>query len=129
MLANVAYLDVWARQTVILRGFFALALVDQTIHQIYDRCLRRFEDRIEGRLRRLLEQGRIPPTDTGLLAATLPAMVEFFTCRFFGTDEAVSRHSFRFDQAVRILSESWYRAVYGRVPPDGYIDERHRLTE
>src|SRR5579884_2129214 len=78
MLANAAYLGVWARETKIIGEFFALSLVDGTIRAIYDRHRRRFEERIEGRLARLRSQERIPPTDTKLLAATLSAMVEFF---------------------------------------------------
>ena len=127
VLANVAYLDVWARETKIVGEFFALSLIDAEIHRIYDQHRRRFEERIEGRLARLLNQGRIPPTDTKLLAATLSAMVEFFAFRFFATDEAVSKNNYRFDEAVRILSESWYRAVYGRTPPEGYPYEQHQL--
>lgn len=126
VLANVAYLDVWARESKILGEFFALSLVDDTIRAIYDRRRRRFEERIAGRLRRLTEQERIPPTDPKLLAATLSAMVEFFAFRFFATDEAVSRHNFRFDEAVRVLSESWYRAVYGKTPPEDVCYEDYR---
>jgi AcrR family transcriptional regulator len=129
VLANVAYLELWARETKIIGEFFALSLVDETVREIYDQLRRRFEERIEGRLKRLLAQGRIPETNTKLLAATLSAMVEFFAFRFFATDEAVSRRHFRFDEAVRILSESWYRAVYGKTPPDGYPYHHHRLTE
>ena len=126
VLANVAYLEVWARETRIIGEFFALSLVDDTIRAIYDQHRRRFEQRIEGRLKRLVAQGRIPETNTRLLAATLSAMVEFFAFRFFATDEEVSRKHFRFDEAVRILSETWYRAVYGRMPPEGYPYHLHQ---
>lgn len=127
VLANVAYLEVWARETKIIGEFFALSLIDVETHRIYDQHRRRFEERIEGRLARLLNQGRIPPTDTKLLAATLSAMVEFFAFRFFATGEAVSKKNYRFDEAVQILSESWYRAVYGRTPPGDYPYKRHQL--
>lgn len=127
VLSTVAYLEVWARETKIIGEFFALSLVDETIRDLYDRHRRRFEERIEGRLRRLLAQERIPATDTRLLAATLSAMVEFFAFRFFATNESVSREHFTFGEAVRILSESWYRAVYGRTPPEGYPYEQHGL--
>jgi AcrR family transcriptional regulator len=129
VLANVAYLEIWARETKIIGEFFALSLVDETIREIYDQRRRRFEERIEARLKRLLVQGRIPETNTKLLAATLSAMVEFFAFRFFATDEEVSRRHFRFDEAVRILSESWYRAVYGRMPPEGYPYQQHRIDD
>jgi AcrR family transcriptional regulator len=129
VLANAAYLDVWARETKIIGEFFALSLVDTTIHTIYDNHRRRFEERIAGRLGRLLAQKRIPPADPKLLAATLSAMVEFFAFRFFATDEVVSRRQYTFEEAVRILSETWYRAVYGRMPPDDYPYERFRQEE
>lgn len=129
VLANVAYLDVWQRETKIIGEFFALSLVDATIHEIYDRHRRRFEDRIEGRLQRLLTQGRIPRAEPKLLAATLSTMVEFFAFRFFATNEAVSCTNYPFRDAVRILSESWYRAVYGKTPPDDYPYDRHLREE
>lgn len=129
VLANTAYLDVWRRETKIIGEFFALSLVDATIHEIYDRHRRRFEERIEGRLDRLLAQGRIPPADPKLLAATLSAMVEFFAFRFFATGETVSRQYYQFRDAVRILSDSWYRAVYGRTPPEDYPYDRYVTEE
>ncbi len=125
VLANAAYLDVWRHETKIISEFFALSLVDDAIHQIYDRHRRRFEERIEGRLTRLLVQERIPAVDPKLLAATLSAMVEFFAFRFFATSETVSARHYRFPDAVRILSESWYRAVYGRTPPEDYAYDHH----
>lgn len=117
ILANCAYLGVWARQTKIIGEFFALSLVDTEISDIYSRHRRRFEDRIAGRLTRLMESNRIPPCNPLLLAAALSSMVEFFAFRFFATQEEVSVDRYSFNDAVALLSESWYRAVYGRTPP------------
>jgi AcrR family transcriptional regulator len=117
ILANIAYLSVWARRTKIVGEFFALSLVDGEIREIYGRHRRRFEDRIAGRLSRLMESNRIPPCDPVLLAAALSSMVEFFAFRFFATHEEVSVDRYAFNDAVALLSESWYRAVYGRTPP------------
>lgn len=136
ILANAAYLGVWVRQTKIIGEFFALSLVDDEIRQMYSRHRRRFEDRIAGRLTRLLASDRIPPTDPILLAATLSSMVEFFAFRFFATREEVSVDHYSFDDAVAMLSESWYRAVYGRTPPftfdrsivDGLADLRRGFS-
>lgn len=117
ILANIAYLSLWARRTKIIGEFFALSLVDREIQEIYGRHRRRFEDRIAGRLSRLMESNRIPPCDPVLLAAALSSMVEFFAFRFFATHEEVSVDRYSFNDAVALLSESWYRAVYGRTPP------------
>ncbi|MGH2584696.1 MAG: TetR/AcrR family transcriptional regulator [Dehalococcoidia bacterium] len=117
ILANIAYLSVWARRTKIIGEFFALSLVDGEIREIYSRHRRRFEDRIAGRLSRLVESNRIPPCDPVLLAAALSSMVEFFAFRFFATHEEISVERYSFNDAVALLSESWYRAVYGRTPP------------
>jgi len=118
ILANVAYLEVWRREAKIMGEFFALSLVDEEISVAYARYRERFESRIAGRLGRLMERGRIPQGDPALLAATLSSMVEFFAFRFFVTDEAISTEHYRFSDAVRVLSESWYRAVYGKLPPE-----------
>jgi AcrR family transcriptional regulator len=118
ILANAAYLEVWRRESKIMGEFFALSLVDEEIRNTYTKYRQRFEDRIAGRLARLLESGRIPPADPALLAATLSSMVEFFAFRFFATEEAISTEHYRFSDAVRVLSESWYRAVYGKMPPE-----------
>jgi AcrR family transcriptional regulator len=118
VLANVAYLQVWQREAKLIGEFFALSLVDDHVHGIYDYHRRRFEERIDGRLQRLLDQGRIPPTDPRLLAASLSSMVEFFAFRFFATEDTVSAKNYTFGDAVKILSECWYRAVYGQLPPE-----------
>jgi AcrR family transcriptional regulator len=129
VLANIAYLQVWQREAKLIGEFFALSLVDDQVHHIYDYHRRRFEERIEGRLQRLLDQGRIPETDPRLLAAALSAMVEFFAFRFFATDDTVSAKHFTFGDAVKILSECWYRAVYGQLPPATAIyDEDNALV-
>lgn len=117
ILANCAYLGVWARRTNIIGEFFALSLVDAEIREMYSRHRARFEDRIAGRLTRLMESNRIPPCDPVLLAAALSSMVEFFAFRFFATHEDISVDRYSFNDAVALLSESWYRAVYGRTPP------------
>ena len=113
ILANIAYLEVWRREAKIMGEFFTLSLVDEEISAAYQRYRERFESRIAGRLGRLMDSGRIPPGDPALLAATLSSMVEFFAYRFFVTEEAISTEHYRFSDAVRVLSESWYRAVYG----------------
>jgi hypothetical protein len=127
LLANIAYLKIWSKDSKIIGEFFALSLVDDTVRELYARQRKRFEERIEGRIRRLLEQNRIPATDPKLLAAALSAMVEFFAFRFFATGEEVSTANFEFQDAVRILSDSWYRAVYGRLPPEDYQYEQQQL--
>lgn len=118
ILANIAYLEVWRREAKIMGEFFALSLVDEEISVAYARYRERFESRIAGRLGRLIDSGRIPPADPALLAATLSSMVEFFAFRFFVTEEEISTQHYRFSDAVRVLSESWYRAVYGKLPPE-----------
>ena len=119
ILANAAYLEVWRRESKIMGEFFALSLVDDEIRETYARYRQRFEDRIAGRISRLIESGRIPQTDPALLAAALSSMVEFLAFRFFATDEEISTEHYRFSDAVRVLSESWYRAVYGKLPAGG----------
>lgn len=116
VLANVSYLSVWYRQSAILGEFYALSLVDSEIRAIYDAYRRKFEDRITGRISRLLAQRRIPQCSPNLLAASLSSMVEFSAFRFFCyVGDPISKDH-KFVDLVRTLSESWYRAVYGKMP-------------
>lgn len=126
VLANVSYLSVWRRQSAILGEFFALSLVDAEVREIYDTYRRKFEERMSARLAHLLEQQRIPPCSPALLAASLSAMVEFSAFRFFcSPDDPISRGS-SFTDLVETLSESWYRAVYGKAPAGCYDYAQHQ---
>lgn len=129
VLANVSYLSVWRRQSAILGEFYALSLVDAEVREIYDTYRQKFEVRITGRLERLRAQGRIPECSPGLLAASLSSMVEFSAFRFFchkGDPIAEGRN---FADLVETLSESWYRAVYGRTPGYSYDYAQHGEAE
>lgn len=120
VLANVSYLDVWRREAAVLGQFFALSLVDREVAEIYGGYRERFEARIRERIGRLLEQGRIPPSNPTVLAGALSAMVEFSAFRHFVTDDSIGHSTVTFEELVRQLSEAWYRAVYGTDAPDGY---------
>ncbi len=125
VLANASYLRVWQRESGVLSEFFGLSLSDTEINEIYEKHRKRFEDRISGRVGRLLEQQRIPPTDPTLLAASLSSMVEFMAVRFFGLGNDPIKLGYRFEDIVSILSEAWHRAVYGAPAPLGYDYEQH----
>lgn len=132
VLANVAYLSIWRRDSAVLCQFFAASLTDREIHNIYDGHRRRFEVRITGRLERLDQQGRIPRSDPVLLAASLSSMVEFMAFRYFSSEGDVIKSDYAFQDLVRSLSESWYQAVYGKAAPEGYeysryIEDRNEL--
>jgi TetR/AcrR family transcriptional regulator, ethionamide resistance regulator len=116
VLANIAYLDVWRRETVVLGEFFALSLVDPEIAESYRSYRDKFELRIMGRIERLLSLGRIPDANPRVLASTLSSMVEFSAFRHFVADDAIGHSNVTFGELVLRLSEAWYRAVYGRTP-------------
>jgi AcrR family transcriptional regulator len=129
VLANVEYLLVWQRERELLGTLFALALIDPEIHEFYARCRAEFERRIADRIARLVRQSRISDVSPNLLAATLSAMVEFAAYRFFVMpDDAISA-GVAFPDLVKMLSENWYRAVYGRKPPVSYNYSQHALAE
>lgn len=116
VLANIAYLDVWRRETVVLGEFFALSLVDPEVAENYRAYRDKFELRIMGRIERLLSLGRIPDANPRVLASTLSSMVEFSAFRHFVADDAIGHSNVTFGELVLRLSEAWYRAVYGRSP-------------
>ena len=128
-LANVAYLSVWRRQSAILGEFYALSLVDAEVREIYDAYRHKFEERMRARLALLLEQERIPPCSPALLAASLSAMVEFSAFRFFCYPGDPISQGRTFTDLVETLSESWYRAVYGKTPACGYDYTQHEPAE
>jgi AcrR family transcriptional regulator len=117
VLGNVSYFQAWARHREVLADWFALALVDEEVQASYERFRARFEDRIEGRLRRLMDAGRIPETDSRMLAATLSGMVETFVRRFLGRQWQLGDPSRDFPVAIRVISEAWYRIIYAKQPP------------
>lgn len=125
VLANVSYLSVWRGQSAIIGEFYALSLVDPEVREIYDGYRRKFEERMSARLRRLLEQNRIPPCSPELLAASLSAMVEFSAFRFFCYPGDPISEGRTFTDLVETLSESWYRAVYGKTPGYQYDYRQH----
>ncbi|MEO6043908.1 MAG: TetR/AcrR family transcriptional regulator [Tepidiformaceae bacterium] len=125
VLANVAYLSVWLRQSAILGEFYALSLVDSEVRENYASYRDKFEARITGRLARLLEQGRIPRCSPALLAASLSSMVEFSAFRFFCYAGDPISGGRSFTDLVETLSESWYRAVYGKMPGYEYDYAQH----
>lgn len=116
VLANIGYLDVWRRETVVLGEFFALSLVDPEVAENYRAYRDKFELRIMGRIERLLSLGRIPDANPRVLASTLSSMVEFSAFRHFVADDAIGHSTVTFGELVLRLSEAWYRAVYGRTP-------------
>ncbi len=128
VLANLSYLGIWKRDPRILCEFFALSLIDEEFHQIYDGHRRRFEVRIAGRISRLIEGNRIPECDPTIIAASLSSMVEFMAVRYFGPyDDAVKCHTF--SEFLAILCESWYRAIYARQTPTGFNYNDYLLGE
>lgn len=125
VLANVEYLSVWQRERELLGNLFALALIDPEVHEFYARCRGEFERRISGRIARLIAQGRVAAVNPDLLAASLSSMVEFAAYRFFAMPDDAIGVGVSFQDLVKILSENWYRAVYGRRPPADYDFAQH----
>jgi AcrR family transcriptional regulator len=129
VLANVEYLLVWHRERELLGSLFALALVDSEVQEFYARCRAEFERRISGRIARLISQSRIPEVPPDLLAATLSSMVEFAAYRFFVMPGDPIGASATFPELVKVLSENWYRAVYGQMPVTNYDYGQHSLVD
>lgn len=126
VLANAAFIQTWAREREVLAEWFALALVDDDAKAVFREFRGRFEDRVEGRLRRLQEQGRIPEGDSRLTTVTLAGMMESFTRRLLDQDEDLGDPRVHFPRVLRAISESWYRTVYAAPAPD-YAFEQHEL--
>jgi AcrR family transcriptional regulator len=120
VLANANYLDIWRREHRILGQFFAAALTDPEMGRIYAEYRAKFESRITRRLQRLIDQGRIQLTSPDLVAAALSSMVEFTAFRYFFLRDPTIALTHSFAGLVEMLSEAWFRAVYGREAPAGY---------
>ena len=127
VLANASYLAVWQRERAVLGTFFALSLVDGEVGHIYAQFREVFEERIAGRIARLVQQERIPDVNPARVAAALSAMVEFSAYRFFCMDEDRLRHDTEFEDLVMLVSENWYRSVYA-APAPAAEDYRSRIA-
>lgn len=126
VLANAAFMQRWAREREVLAEWFALSLVDDEAKAVFRDFRKRFEDRVEGRLRRLLAEGRIPECDPRLTTVALTGMLETFTRRLLDPERELGDPDEAFAGVLRTVSEAWYRTVYAEPAPD-YPFEKHRL--
>lgn len=127
VLANLAFLRVWGAERHVLTQWFALALVDDEAGALYSEYRRRFEDRIEGRMRVLIDTGRVPETDARLMTVALSGMVETFTRRLYGPDN-LGEPDELLPSALRVISEAWYRMLYAKNPPEHDYDRHFRAN-
>jgi AcrR family transcriptional regulator len=112
--ANRDYFETWSKERRFLYELFALSLVDEEVANIFREQQRRFEERTERHLQRLVESGRIPADrNPRLLTLALSGMIETFARRFFTDTDPAWEAEHSLDEAVRVLSEAWYRGVYG----------------
>lgn len=118
VLANAAFIQRWAQEREVLAEWFALSLVDDEAWAVFSEFRKRFEDRVEARLRRLLEQGRIPDCDPRLTTVALAGMMESYTRRLFDRDQDLGDPNEAFPSVLRAISEAWYRTVYAAPAPD-----------
>lgn len=125
---NANYLGAWARHRHVLAEWYALALIDPEAREIYETNRQRFEDRIHNRLCRLMERGRIPPTDAPLLTSALMGMIESFVRRHLGPDTTDADCQAIFPRAVEVVSECWYRMVYAKPAPGYRYDQLRYAT-
>lgn len=123
--ANAAYLYWMEGAAPLLAQALSLALSDGEVRRQYEAGRRRVEERIRRRLAASAEAGRLNHTDPALLASALVGMVESFSIRYFTVESPIDVRHVRFTEALRAISETWYRAVYGRTPPQDFIYEEY----
>lgn len=115
--ANVAFFRAWFQESEVLSEWFALGLIDEEVSAIYREYRDMFEQRVEGRVRLLCEQGRIPPCDPRLVTVAITGMVETFTRRLCMVESDLGDPEEIFPKAVETVSELWYRSLYGTAAP------------
>ncbi len=124
--ANAAYLGIWIEESRILGDLLALSLVDATISGIWEDHRNAFGTRIEQSIIR--NQEVIQPDEARLMASCLGSMVQLFCFRFTNTAEAASTAYFSPHEALKVVSETWYSAIFREPPPINYPYEvRHPL--
>lgn len=125
MAANAAYLYWMEGAAPLLAQMLSLALSDEEIRHQYETGRRRVEERIRRRLALAQDGGRLNQSDPALLASALVGMVESFAIRYFTVESPIDVRHARFAEALRAISEAWYRAVYGRTPPEDFVYEEY----
>lgn len=123
--ANAAYLYWMEGAAPLLAQMLSLALSDEEVRRQYEAGRRRVEERIGRRLAASADAGRLDHTDPVLLASALVSMVESFSIRYFTVESPIDVRHVRFTEALRALSETWYRAVTGRTPPQDFVYEEY----
>lgn len=127
VLANDAYVTVWANDAPILCEYTSLAMYDEDFIRMRADDLGPGEQRIERKLRHLMLSGEIPRRDPRALTVVLSSLAEGFCFRYFSRDRQAFQVVHDFPSIVRLITETWYAAVYFREPPQDYPYHRHRL--
>jgi AcrR family transcriptional regulator len=114
--SNVAYIAHYSRDYDI---FMALRGVmdDPKIRGMVEDVRSGFRQRVERKIWRLVDSGRIQPVDPAMMARILIGMVESFTQQFFSIYTTKEEVRANLPAAVQHVSETWYRAVYVEDPP------------
>lgn len=117
VLTHIEYFAHFSRDVGIMRAVGVLASHDDAFREMVEVVRRGYRSRVQRQIARLIDSGVIRPTNTEVLALVLVGMVEQFTDDFFRlhrTEEEVRAH---IAEAIQVLSETWYRALYVQEPP------------
>jgi AcrR family transcriptional regulator len=120
VLTHIEYFAHFARDSDIMIAAGSVASHDPAFREKVEEVRRGFRQRVERRIARLIANGTIPATNIEMLALILIGMVEHFTDEFFRrntTDELVRAN---IAEAIRVLSETWYRALFVQEPPKAF---------
>jgi AcrR family transcriptional regulator len=127
VLANDAYMTVWANETAVLFEYTQLSNSDPDFARLRTEDLGPGEQRIENKLMRLMMRGAIPQRDPRALTLMLSSMAEGFCFRYFAKDKPLRQIRDEFPGILQLLTDAWYAIVYCTDPPAGYPFEQHRL--
>jgi AcrR family transcriptional regulator len=116
VLANIQYFAHYSRDRDIfwlLRG----AMDNETVRTLIEDVRRGFRQRVEHKIRRMVGEGEIAPVDPEQMAVLLIGMVESYARHFFEQHTTEAEIRAHLPEAVQLVSETWYRALYAAEPP------------
>ncbi len=117
---HVEYFAHFSRDADLMAAVNVLASHDPAFAEGVEDVRRGYRSRVQRHIERLIDGGRIPATDSGMLSLILIGMVEKFTAEFFRIYRTEDDIKSNIAAAIAVLSQTWYRALYAEEPPASF---------
>lgn len=117
VVTHVEYFAHFARDSDIMTAVDSVSSHDPVFREMVEEVRLGYRRRVEHRISQLIADKAIEFTNVEMLALILVGMVEKFTDEFFRRNRTNELIRANVVEAIRVLSETWYRALFVHEPP------------